>query len=567
MGSPVMLNVYDLAPANDWTYWCGVGVYHTGVQVRAAQRGGRCGWDGDWWGGAAADGWRGTLGWAARRGRQQTWQLPACGGPCGPLLDSQAIPLHAVPSPLPISIQPLPPLPSPLPPPPPAPGPGLRRRVRVRRCAARGGGAAARPQGAPRAHGARSTQRRVRLARSPSPAPRLSHPASPLGHDYDVSGVFATNPREAPGAVTFREGIYMGDTDLTPGQVQALVQSMGQQYKGNAYHLLQTNCNHFASDLCVQLVGRPPPPWINRLAGLAVMLHCLLPPTWVPPLQTPSMAPDELEPQGGRLWGGRGGGGELRRRCGRCTPGASGPSLHSSVRAPPFASLCAGSPHPHPQSSCRVGPTLRRASPRTRPRARRCSPRARRRRTLTLSRRAPSPPAGGSERPAGPRPAAVSPAPDCQQPPAVQLTPNQYKQPARRWLPARRHRNDCCSQRPGRPLCPPRFARSPTHPSAAPPPRGTARRGAARRGAAAPSRAAWARTAAPTAPRGTLQVFSSDAFPPIRVPSAAKRQTAAAASADCRPYVGGPAAPRRAPAPPPPLPGAPLCLVRSARPT
>jgi hypothetical protein len=57
-----------------------------------------------------------------------------------------------------------------------------------------------------------------------------------------VSGVFATNPREAPGAVTFRESIYMGETDLTPAQVQSLVQQMGQQYKGNSYHLLQTNC-------------------------------------------------------------------------------------------------------------------------------------------------------------------------------------------------------------------------------------------------------------------------------------------------------------------------------------
>ncbi|GBF94663.1 hypothetical protein Rsub_07399 [Raphidocelis subcapitata] len=113
------------------------------------------------------------------------------------------------------------------------------------------------------------------------------------GHEYDVSGVFATAPREAPGAVMFRTQIPMGQTDLTPAQVQALVRQMGQHYKGNTYHLLQSNCNHFASDLCVQLVGRPTPPWINRLAGLAVMLHCLLPVSWVPPLATPSVEPAE----------------------------------------------------------------------------------------------------------------------------------------------------------------------------------------------------------------------------------------------------------------------------------
>lgn len=117
------------------------------------------------------------------------------------------------------------------------------------------------------------------------------------GHDYDVSGVFATRPREAPGAV-FRESILMGETSLTPQQVQHLVQQMGQHYKGNKYHLLQLNCNHFANDLSLQLTGKPAPGWINRLAGLAVMLHCFLPGSWVPPLQTPSAMPDIAEAGG-----------------------------------------------------------------------------------------------------------------------------------------------------------------------------------------------------------------------------------------------------------------------------
>mmetsp|Transcript_31077 Transcript_31077/g.69004 ORF Transcript_31077/g.69004 Transcript_31077/m.69004 type:complete len:204 (-) Transcript_31077:621-1232(-) len=112
------------------------------------------------------------------------------------------------------------------------------------------------------------------------------------GHEYDCSGVFATNPRDAPGQVLFRESIYMGETDLTAVEVQQLVSKLGQEYKGNRYHLLQRNCNHFAGDLCYQLTGKPPPAWINRLASVAVMLHCLLPASWVPPLMTPSVIPD-----------------------------------------------------------------------------------------------------------------------------------------------------------------------------------------------------------------------------------------------------------------------------------
>ncbi|MEW5300325.1 MAG: hypothetical protein WDW38_008243 [Sanguina aurantia] len=114
------------------------------------------------------------------------------------------------------------------------------------------------------------------------------------GHDYDYSGVFATNPRDAPGQVQFRESLHMGNSNLTQAEIHQLVQKLGGAYKGNSYHLLQRNCNHFANDLCRQLVGKTAPRWINRLAHMAVTLHCLLPPSWVPPLQTPTAIPREV---------------------------------------------------------------------------------------------------------------------------------------------------------------------------------------------------------------------------------------------------------------------------------
>ncbi|CAD7696205.1 unnamed protein product [Ostreobium quekettii] len=115
------------------------------------------------------------------------------------------------------------------------------------------------------------------------------------GHDYDASGIFATEPRKPPGPVEFRQSIPMGETRLGPDEVRRVVSRMGQRFRGNHYHLLQMNCNHFASDLCKELVGRKAPSWVNRLAGLAVVCHCLLPGTWVPPLSTPSKMPEEEE--------------------------------------------------------------------------------------------------------------------------------------------------------------------------------------------------------------------------------------------------------------------------------
>ena len=109
------------------------------------------------------------------------------------------------------------------------------------------------------------------------------------GHEFDSSGVFATKPLDPPlmpngGKLLHRETIYLGESDLTEQEVAALVQRMGQEYRGRAYHLLEKNCNHFADDFAMLVAGRRIPGWINRLAHLAISLHCLLPKNWVPPL-------------------------------------------------------------------------------------------------------------------------------------------------------------------------------------------------------------------------------------------------------------------------------------------
>ncbi|KAK9809843.1 hypothetical protein WJX72_000250 [[Myrmecia] bisecta] len=119
------------------------------------------------------------------------------------------------------------------------------------------------------------------------------------GHEYDAPGIFATDPKAAPGPVVFRESVVVGETDLSPEEVQQVVQSLGEEFRGNRYHLLQRNCNHFSSNLCRRLCGTPAPPWVNRLAGVAVMLHCLLPGTWVPALVGPT--PSAASQTAGRL--------------------------------------------------------------------------------------------------------------------------------------------------------------------------------------------------------------------------------------------------------------------------
>ena len=130
------------------------------------------------------------------------------------------------------------------------------------------------------------------------------------GHQYDAPGVFATVPKQLGlqegGGLSWREKIYVGRTMLDEGGVMEVIRDLGNEFKGNTYHLLQKNCNTFSSELCFRLTGNRGPRWVNRLADIAVTLHCLLPAGWVPPLKPPEADQEALvEPSGQRGQGGQ----------------------------------------------------------------------------------------------------------------------------------------------------------------------------------------------------------------------------------------------------------------------
>jgi len=50
-----------------------------------------------------------------------------------------------------------------------------------------------------------------------------------------------------------RQSVHLGFTDFTEDDVKRIVVEMGKDYRGDRYHLMNKNCNHFSGNL-VQVI-------------------------------------------------------------------------------------------------------------------------------------------------------------------------------------------------------------------------------------------------------------------------------------------------------------------------
>eukprot|EP00923_Selenidium_pygospionis_P056687 GHVN01098934.1.p1 GENE.GHVN01098934.1~~GHVN01098934.1.p1 ORF type:complete len:195 (-),score=13.97 GHVN01098934.1:33-617(-) len=90
------------------------------------------------------------------------------------------------------------------------------------------------------------------------------------------AGVYEGRPKGASGCY-YRETLDLGATDLQIRDVYRVLDELKMQFPGEAYDLVENNCNDFSDAFCRRLVGHGLPPHINRLAWWSRCCRCLYP--------------------------------------------------------------------------------------------------------------------------------------------------------------------------------------------------------------------------------------------------------------------------------------------------
>ena len=91
-----------------------------------------------------------------------------------------------------------------------------------------------------------------------------------------VHGIFAKYVNHEHN-LPLRQSIVIGTTDKSHVEIRELLNDMIEDYDSDSYHPIKKNCNHFTDDLCMTLLNKSIPKYVNRLALFCSCMPCIFP--------------------------------------------------------------------------------------------------------------------------------------------------------------------------------------------------------------------------------------------------------------------------------------------------
>jgi hypothetical protein len=93
-----------------------------------------------------------------------------------------------------------------------------------------------------------------------------------LRRNTKVTGIFACEPKQCP-MHHYRESVYLGDCDLTPAQVERILEDLRPQWLASSYNIFRKNCCFFSREFAIQLGVGDIPEWVYSLATSAEFIE------------------------------------------------------------------------------------------------------------------------------------------------------------------------------------------------------------------------------------------------------------------------------------------------------
>jgi len=92
------------------------------------------------------------------------------------------------------------------------------------------------------------------------------------GSNRNISGIFKSPPKRCP-LHHYRESIFLGDSNLSEGQVKAIIRDMTPMWMARSYNLFRKNCCFFSREFAIELGVGTIPSWVYQLATTAEPLE------------------------------------------------------------------------------------------------------------------------------------------------------------------------------------------------------------------------------------------------------------------------------------------------------